>query len=82
MEAQIYPLAVNLDDPESFFRREFFYDTPNRLPEWFPSSENLSRAVRLIDVADYRPGHHLEIGMDDEAGLAVAYLAPDPPQND
>lgn len=77
MEAQIYPLAVNLDDPESFFRGEFFYDTPNRLSEWLPSVENLPRAVRLIEVADYRPGFHLEIVMDDEAGQAVAYLAPD-----
>jgi hypothetical protein len=30
-------------------------------------------------VADYRQGFHLDLAMDDEAGLAVAYLSPDEP---
>jgi hypothetical protein len=30
-------------------------------------------------VADYRPGYHIILAMDDEAGQAVAYLSPDKP---
>jgi hypothetical protein len=77
MEAQIYPLAVNLDEPNAIFKREFFYETPNRLAERIKCDESYSQAIRLIDVADYRPGHHLELAMDDEQGLAVAYFTPD-----
>jgi hypothetical protein len=81
MEAQIYPLAVNLDNSETSFRREFFYDPPNRLSDWIQCRKSHWQAVRLVEVADYRPDHHLELIMDDEAGLAVAYLSPDPPKN-
>lgn len=77
LEAQIYPLAVNLDEPDTVFKRRFFYETPNQLAGWQKSEVSCSQIVRLIDVAEYRPGHHLELAMDDEAGLAVAYLSPD-----
>jgi hypothetical protein len=79
MEAQIFPLAVNLDEPESSFCREFFYDTPNCLMQWVKCPQAAGKAIRLIAVADYRPGFHLDLAMDDEAGLAVAYLAADSP---
>jgi hypothetical protein len=77
MEAQIYSLAINLDAPDAIFQHGFFYETPNHLVEWAKCDQSYCQVVRLIDVADYRPGHHLELAMDDEAGLAVAYLSPD-----
>jgi hypothetical protein len=76
MEAQIYPLALNLDEPETTFNRDFFYNTPNRIGNWIRCNEETSQAVRLVTLADYRPGHHLNLAMDDEAGVAVAYLSP------
>jgi hypothetical protein len=79
MEAQIFPLAVNLDEPETTFNRNFFYDTPNSIGKWICCSEEASRTVRLIAVADYRPGYHIILAMDDEAVQAVAYLSPDEP---
>jgi hypothetical protein len=33
--------------------------------------------LRLIEVADFRPGSHIDLVMDDERGRAVAFLAPD-----
>jgi len=80
MEAQIYPLAITLDEPETTFNRDFFYNTPNSIGNWMSCNEAISQAVRLIAVADYRPGHHLNLAMDDEASTAVAYLSPDNPQ--
>ncbi len=77
MEAQIYPVAVPLDDEETLFNREFFYDTPNCLRNWVNVENDLADCVRVIDVASYRLGHHLVLVMDDEKGEAVAYLAPD-----
>jgi hypothetical protein len=77
VEANIYPLAVFLDDPDVIFNRDFFYHTPNRLPEVIPADPMMVRCLRLIDVDSFRPGHHLNLVMDDEQGRAVAFLEPD-----
>jgi len=77
MEAQIYPIAIQLDDAETIFRRDFFYDTQNCLGDWVAVRDEILENLRLIDVAAYRADHHLDIIMDDEKGQAVAYLVPD-----
>ena len=74
MEAQIYPLAIYLDDEDVIFNRDFFYNTPNRLGEWMNADKKLQKCLRLIAVHDFRPEHHLTLTMDDEQGRAVAYL--------
>jgi hypothetical protein len=77
MEANIYPLAVQLDDVESAFNRAFFYQTHNCLPEVSASDADLSGCLRLIDVSAFRAGHHIEVIMDNDANHAVALLRPD-----
>jgi len=77
MEAQIYPLAVYLDDEDAIFNRKFFYKTPNRLQDWITADEKLLKCLRLISVEDFRPDYHLTLVMDDEQGRAVAYLEKD-----
>lgn len=76
-EAQIYPLALFLDNAEVIFKREFFYDTPNMVGKWIDLQEPLASCLRVIEVASFRPGCHLELVMDDEKSEAVAFLAPD-----
>jgi hypothetical protein len=77
MEAQIYPVAINLDDTNTNFNHEFFYNTPNRLGKYIVSESGQEDRIRLIEVASFKSGYHLELVMDDEKGHAVAYLAPD-----
>jgi hypothetical protein len=77
VEANIYPLAVFLDDADVIFNHDFFYDTPNRLAEVIHADSMLARCLRLIEVETFRPGHHLDLVMDDEQGRAVAFLVPD-----
>ena len=77
MEAQIYPLAVYLDDEDAIFNRAFFYDTPNRLAEKISTEDKLLKCLRLIAVNDLRQDHHLSLVMDDEQGRAVAFLERD-----
>ena len=77
VEARIYPLAIFLDDEDVIFNREFFYDTPNRLTQRAPDEVNLETCLRLIEVSSFRPKHHLDLVMDNEAGQAVAILCPD-----
>lgn len=74
LEAQIYPLAVLLDDESTVFNRAFFYQTPNRLEEWISVDPRLKDCLRLIRVADYRPGHFLRVVMNDEISKAVAFI--------
>jgi hypothetical protein len=77
IEAQIYPLAIYLDDATNVFSRPFFDETPNRVEEQIQIEERLLPALRLIQVADFRPGTHLRIVMSDEKSQAVAYLEAD-----
>ena len=77
VEANIYPLAVYLDDENSQFNHAFFYDSPNQLEKLLPEAVECREAIRLIEVATFRRGHHLELVMDDEKGQALAYLVPD-----
>ena len=42
------------------------------------TTESVAGCLRLIDVASYRPGHHLELILDGEKGEAVAFLSPNP----
>jgi hypothetical protein len=74
MEAEIYPLAIYLDDEDAIFNRDFFYQTPNRLSDWIKADKFLQSSLRLITVADYRPGYHIDLVMDEEEGRAVAFL--------
>jgi hypothetical protein len=77
LEAQIYPLAVNLDDDRAFLNTALFNDSPNHIIDLKDADIPSNSCIRLIDVSDYRPGSHLEVSMDDEKGQAVAYLKPD-----
>jgi hypothetical protein len=76
LEAQIYPLAVNLDDTRGYMNHAFFYDSPNHLSELGIMNDIKDTNIRVIDVEDYKAGYFLELTMDDEKGQAVAYLMP------
>lgn len=76
VEANIYPLAIDLSDGDSIFKQEFFYDTANQLVDFIPVNSELSGCLHLIKVSAFRPGHLLNLVMNDEDGQAMAYLVP------
>jgi hypothetical protein len=76
VEANIYPLAVFLDDPGVVINREFFYKTRNLLSKFIKVDKTLKDCLRLIEVEKFRKGHLMELVMDDEQGRAVAFLVP------
>ncbi len=77
LESQIYPLAIVLDDVTTLFNRDFFYETPNRLKEKIQTGDEMLNCLRLVRVSDFRAASHLRVVMNDEKGLAVAYLEAD-----
>jgi hypothetical protein len=77
VEANIYPLAVFLDDERASFNRKFFYNATNSLEKIAPNESGLEKCLCLIDVASYYPGYQLELIMDEQEGRAVAFFQPD-----
>jgi hypothetical protein len=76
MEAQIYPIAVDLDDETTQINHGFFNDLPNLVEDWIEIDKSISAALRLVAAEDYRSKHHVEIIMDDEKGHTLAFFAP------
>ncbi|MEN6410557.1 MAG: hypothetical protein ABFD44_12700, partial [Anaerolineaceae bacterium] len=75
LEAQIYPLALDMNDDKTILNKEFFYDMPSCLAEFVPAeAEQLADALRLIDVHAVLPGCQMDIVMDDDEGQAVGYV--------
>ena len=65
-------MAVNLDEKDAVLQKAFFEKSPNYLAELLEGWEDLRDVVKLIRVEDARPGHHLDLIMDNEEGKAVA----------
>jgi len=74
LEAQIYPLAIMLDQPQSVLQPAFFYHAPNCLEDFIPADEHIKDLLRLIRVNDFRMNHRIRLVMDEEHSTAVAYL--------
>jgi len=75
LEAQIYPLAIILDDPQSIFQTAFFYNAPNVLSDLIPANDTLKERLRVIEVNKYRKNHSLRLVMNEERNTAIGYLA-------
>ncbi len=74
VEAQIYPLALGLSDPGVEFNRAFFEDSPNTLCDLLPNEAQWEDLVRVIDVPAAASGSRLELVMNGDDGVALAYL--------
>ncbi|NSW52788.1 MAG: hypothetical protein HPY85_09810 [Anaerolineae bacterium] len=77
MEANIYPLAVDLSDERSRFQAGWLEHHPNRLLEFSPTDQRFCECLRVVAVNDIRPGHFLKVIMNDEKSVAVAFLSDD-----
>lgn len=74
MEAQIYPLAINLDDQKTKYNEEFLKNSPNHLLRLCPNSKKFEKILRIIYINDYKKNHHLNLVMNDDQGVAIAYF--------
>ena len=75
VETEIYPLAVNLEDPKDFLNWDFLQHAADHLPSILPGeTSEASRCIKVIRIADERPGAHLEVVMDGHSGLGYLCL--------
>ena len=74
LEAQIYPLALQLDDPKTIFNRTILENAANHLVEYAPNLASFNDCLRLVRVSDISPGKSLRILMHDAIGKALAFF--------
>jgi len=79
VEARIYPLSLELEDPRSVFNAGLLLASPNALAQLVPDEAAWSAQLLVVDLQ--APPHHatLELVMDGEASEAVGYLQPEMP---
>jgi hypothetical protein len=77
VEAQIYPLALALNDPEAEFALEFFESSDNVLAEFMPQETDWESTIRVIDIPAVTGGSYLDLAMNGDTGVAMAYLKPE-----
>ena len=76
LESQIYPLALHMDDPRTYFNEAFFNGSPNRSGEFIQANPKFVNCLRLINVEDYAPGKKIKILMRSDLSRAVAFFVP------
>ena len=74
VEAQIYPLALSMNNDNDEFNRNFFDHAPNALASLLPKETEWENVVRLIDIRASAEGRIVELVMDGDEGQALAYL--------
>jgi len=76
VEAGIYPLALALQDPDDELNTALFQEAPNLLGQLLPDDAGWEGLVQVVDVQQASPGNRVDLVMNGEAGMAIAYLSP------
>jgi hypothetical protein len=74
VEANIFPLALPLEEPEAFLNQKFFQRNRNVLLDLLPDEAEWEAVVQVVDIPAAENGMVLELLMDGETGVALAYL--------
>jgi len=74
VEADIAYLPLYPDEPGKVFNTDFLQDAPNALAELLPDRKDLEHVVRVIHVPAVTGGKLLDVVMDGDEGLALAFL--------
>lgn len=74
LESQIYPLALQLDDAETVFKRTFFDSAENQLLNLLPEAADFEDCLRVLRVENSYPGQTMRVIMNEEINRAVGFL--------
>jgi hypothetical protein len=69
VESQIYPLAVNPEEPGSHLNLDFIKKSENQIAKFVPEQPRASQCIKVIHIPTERPGYHLELIMDGQSAL-------------
>lgn len=76
VEAGIYPLAIALQDPEDEFNAAFLEGATNQLGRLLPEDAEWEGMVQVVDVWEASGGDVIDLVMNGEVGIAIAFLRP------
>ena len=74
LESQIFPLALHMDDPRTYFNEAFFNQCPNRAGDFIQANPKFASCLRLIRITDYAPGSTVKVVMRSDVSRAVAFF--------
>lgn len=74
VEANIYPLAIYVDNERGFFRDSHFADAPNLLAHLSPQDANFTDVVHVYNVPANCGGKTLSVVMDASSEEALGFL--------
>ena len=74
VEANIFPLAINIDDGKGFFRDSHFVDAPNLIRQLSPEDADYADVVQVYNVPASCDGKTLSIVMDASSEEALGFL--------
>jgi hypothetical protein len=74
VEANIYILGITHNDPEDRLNADFLLNSENVLEELLPEDSGWADIIRVVDIPAVSEGKHLELIMDGESGIAIAYM--------
>ena len=74
VEANIRYLPLYPDDTDIIFNENFFDLSNNILGDLFPDCKDLSSVIRVIDIAATTEGNILQVRMNADEELAVAFI--------
>ncbi|HOW90996.1 MAG TPA: hypothetical protein PK883_01665, partial [Anaerolineaceae bacterium] len=74
LESQIYPLALQMDNPATVFNSGFFDAAPNHLLDFLPDAGEFESCLRVLRISDSFPGQTVRVIMNEDIGRAVAFL--------
>jgi hypothetical protein len=76
VETEIFPLAVNLEDPKDYLNWEFLNQAEDQLPSILRvNGSEAGRCIKVIHITRERPGAYMEVAMDGQS--AMGYICRD-----
>jgi hypothetical protein len=69
VESQIYPLAVNPEEPGDLLNLDFIRQSENQISKFIHEPSKASQCIKVIHIPSERPDYHLEMIMDGQNGL-------------
>jgi hypothetical protein len=69
VESQIYPLAVNPEQPEDHLNLDFMRKSEDQVSKFVPEQTRARDCIKVIHIPTERPGYLLELIMDGQKGL-------------
>ena len=75
VEANIYPLAINIKQDEGCFRESIFRDYPNLLANLSPQDSRFADLVKVYDIQEMTKGKTMKVIMVSDTEESIGFIS-------